>query len=264
MARPTSNTVDYFPHVTHHGLMTLSTLESRFGNDGYACWFKLLESLGAAENHVLDFSDEAKFECFAGRVHVSCEFATEMLNLMAKLRAIDAELWNKSRIVWCQNFVDGIAQVYARRGRMVPIKPISEAETPISDSKTPVSEAETPQSKVKKTKEEYKIHTRKSGASVRDEDFERFWLEYPRKTGKAEAYKSWKRIVPDSDMVDMMIAAINKQWEDYYHKIELRFIPHPATWLNNERWNDDFSKHTKEKEEDRSWEQERKTEHWIL
>jgi hypothetical protein len=29
-------------------------IETKYGNDGYACWFKLLEQLGKANNHYLD------------------------------------------------------------------------------------------------------------------------------------------------------------------------------------------------------------------
>ena len=45
MARPRKQTVDYFPHYCKCG-RTIFILENRFGNDGYAFWFKLLEILG--------------------------------------------------------------------------------------------------------------------------------------------------------------------------------------------------------------------------
>jgi hypothetical protein len=33
-------------------------IEEKFGNDGYATWFKLLEQLGNQKNHYIDFSDD--------------------------------------------------------------------------------------------------------------------------------------------------------------------------------------------------------------
>lgn len=45
MARPKKQTVDYFPHFVKGG-RTIFILENKFGNDGYAFWFKLLEILG--------------------------------------------------------------------------------------------------------------------------------------------------------------------------------------------------------------------------
>ena len=49
MARPAKVKVDYFPHVTHTG-KTIAILEARWGNDGDAFWFKLLELLGDSED----------------------------------------------------------------------------------------------------------------------------------------------------------------------------------------------------------------------
>lgn len=55
MARPTKETVDYFPHFVKCG-RTIFILESKYGNDGYAFWFKLLEILGDTEGHYYDCS----------------------------------------------------------------------------------------------------------------------------------------------------------------------------------------------------------------
>jgi len=48
MARPNKQGVDYFPHFVNHG-KTMFILEEKFGNNGYAFWFKLLELLGKEE-----------------------------------------------------------------------------------------------------------------------------------------------------------------------------------------------------------------------
>jgi hypothetical protein len=45
MARPSKQTVDYFPHYVHHG-KTMFILEARWGNDGYAGIYKVMEILG--------------------------------------------------------------------------------------------------------------------------------------------------------------------------------------------------------------------------
>ena len=61
MARPMKRTVEYFPHrVEHH--KTMFIIEERYGNDGYALWFKLLERLGATDGHCLDLNDATELE----------------------------------------------------------------------------------------------------------------------------------------------------------------------------------------------------------
>lgn len=61
MAREQRRDVDYFPHDCTHG-RKMHIIESKYGNDGYATWFKLLEELGKANNHYIDISDEMTFE----------------------------------------------------------------------------------------------------------------------------------------------------------------------------------------------------------
>lgn len=113
MARPIRAVVDYFPHYVNHG-KTLYTVESKYGNDGYAFWFKLLELLGATENHFIDCRQVSTWEFLLAKTHFSEDSAIEILNLLAKLGAIDAELWGY-RIIWSANFIENIADAYKRR-----------------------------------------------------------------------------------------------------------------------------------------------------
>ena len=107
VARPKKQTVDYFPHCCNHK-KTMFVLEQRYGNDGYAFWFKLLEMLGSAEGHALDINDLATWEFLQAKTKLSDSFCIEILELLVKLGAIDSELWGK-KVIWCQNFVDGIS-----------------------------------------------------------------------------------------------------------------------------------------------------------
>ena len=48
MGRRKLNSVEYFPHDVKGG-KTLFILESRYGNTGYAFWFKTLEILASSD-----------------------------------------------------------------------------------------------------------------------------------------------------------------------------------------------------------------------
>ncbi len=150
MARPKKQTVDYFPHHCNHK-KTMFIIEQRYGNDGYAFWFKLLELLGATEGHYLNLSDETNWEFLQAKTRLSAVICAEILDLLAKLSAIDPSLWEE-RVVWCQKFVDGIADVYKNRRITMPVKPESggfhNQKTRLAD----VSTGENPQSKVKESK----------------------------------------------------------------------------------------------------------------
>jgi hypothetical protein len=70
--------------------------------------------------------------------------------------------------------------------------------------------------------------------------FDSFWEIYPRKTGKKKALASWMKIAPDEQLTETICTAIEKQKKsDQWTRDGGQFIPHPATWLNGERWNDE-------------------------
>lgn len=73
-----------------------------------------------------------------------------------------------------------------------------------------------------------------------DAKFEIFWKSYPRKVGKGAAQKCFERLKPDDMLFARMLKAVDTaraspQWT----KDGGQFIPNPATWLNQRRWEDE-------------------------
>jgi hypothetical protein len=69
--------------------------------------------------------------------------------------------------------------------------------------------------------------------------FEEFWQVYPKKTAKAQAEKSFNKLNPDRELLDKILKAIEQQKKSkQWLKDEGQFIPMPATWLNQRRWED--------------------------
>ena len=76
-----------------------------------------------------------------------------------------------------------------------------------------------------------------------DAAFERFWAAYPRKTDKQDAKKAFFRLKPDEGLMQIMLAAIEKQKKSAQWAEEGgRFVPHASTWLNGCRWEDELPK----------------------
>lgn len=67
--------------------------------------------------------------------------------------------------------------------------------------------------------------------------FGRFWIVYPRKIAKPAAAKAWKQAVCRADPEAIIAAA--KEFSATPKGQAGEYCPHPATWLNQERWNDD-------------------------
>lgn len=68
-----------------------------------------------------------------------------------------------------------------------------------------------------------------------------FWKLYPRKVGKAAAEKKFATKCKDQETFERIIASVGDQIAHAWNLAEMNFIPHAATWLNQERWNDEVS-----------------------
>jgi len=68
-------------------------------------------------------------------------------------------------------------------------------------------------------------------------DFDLFWNHYPKKTGKEAARKSFNKIRPNIEVV-LKSLEWQKKSEQWF-KNGGQFIPNPATWINQHRWNDE-------------------------
>jgi hypothetical protein len=70
-----------------------------------------------------------------------------------------------------------------------------------------------------------------------EQQFDTFWSLYPRKVGKGAARTAFHRKGKTHEIREAIIHGLRKQVPAMREK-ELEYIPHPATWLNQERWTD--------------------------
>ena len=66
--------------------------------------------------------------------------------------------------------------------------------------------------------------------------FDQWWDKYPRKTSKPTAKKAYRKALDKTDGAKLLAAAI--AYRDDPNRVQA-FTKHPATWLNQECWNDD-------------------------
>jgi len=114
MSRGPRHDVDYFPHECIHG-RKMHIIETKYGNDGYAIWFKLLEQLGMANYHYLDVSDEMNLMFLVSTFKVDEEKALSVLDTLSKLGAIDKFLYEEHQIIYSQKFVESVKDAYRKR-----------------------------------------------------------------------------------------------------------------------------------------------------
>jgi len=77
-------------------------------------------------------------------------------------------------------------------------------------------------------------------ANELDTEFETFWKEYPKRKGKDAAKKAFEKVRGQGVELEVLLSAVRLQKDsDQWVKDGGQFIPYPATWLNQGRWQDD-------------------------
>ena len=68
-------------------------------------------------------------------------------------------------------------------------------------------------------------------------EFDEFWKTYPRKIAKDEATKAWAKAIKLADAETIIAGA--ERYATAKATTEARYIKHPASWLNQKRWDDE-------------------------
>jgi hypothetical protein len=87
---------------------------------------------------------------------------------------------------------------------------------------------------------EPEVKTRIEPVVQKDPLFIEFWKAYPRKTNKDFAEKVFAKLKVDEALLTKMITAIYVQNKSVWKDKEQQYIPHPSTWLNGKRWEDEI------------------------
>jgi hypothetical protein len=90
------------------------------------------------------------------------------------------------------------------------------------------TDTETEQIQIKKTN--------KKSRSAGFAEFDRFWSCYPKRVGRGSAEKAWQKALSIASADEIISVVEVYPWGD-----DKQFIPHPATWLNQKRWQDDLT-----------------------
>jgi len=229
MARPERNNVDYFPFYCEEG-KKMYYLEEQYGNDGFATFVKILRELAKTDFHYLDLSKKTTLMFLSAKCKVGTNILESIINDLVDLEKFDSVLWNENKVIWCQDFIDGIQDAYSKRknkcitydGLLLRLQGLG-VRKPI---KCTLIDHINTQSKVEYTK------TKES----KEEDFNFFWSLYPKKVAKSKCEKKFNSLTDkDKEKIKLTLESFlnYKPFADYNH-------PNPMTYLNQERWNDEI------------------------
>ena len=91
-----------------------------------------------------------------------------------------------------------------------------------------------------KTEDRKQKTEKKKDLCPNSSDFDVFWNSYPKKVGKKKALQSWTK-AKDRPSIEIVLKSLEAQKKsDQWSKDGGQYIPHPATWLNQGRWDDEI------------------------
>ena len=125
----------------------------------------------------------------------------------------------------------------AQNGSLGGSKPKANASKPQANDKQTASKSKNKDKTEDKTEEK-----EEEKEELKDEcqaAFDRFWDAYPRKVKKPEARAAFQSV---SVSLDVLLQALTRQKAtSQWQEEDGRFVPYPASWLKNRRWEDDIS-----------------------
>lgn len=225
-------------------------IERKFGEAGYARAFKLLEIVSERGGTGKDFSPRLDLNL----PHIDLSFIADQLEIrpsstkitldhFAKCNFIDPDAWRQN-VIYIPQMIEYIDEwTRKRQSRNSGATPESvRSNSPQTQSKNTDTDTDTeeeqPPTPLKRGVEGSPL---KGGVC----SFEEFWSVYPRRAGKKKAERAWKKI--RAEEVPTIVASI-EAWKktQQWRKEGGRFIPHPATFLNGRRWEDEVPPERKE------------------
>jgi hypothetical protein len=91
----------------------------------------------------------------------------------------------------------------------------------------------------KRPASDHKQERKKGNKELYTPNFLKFWEAYPKKEAKGKAFEAYKKIKEPKPSLKTILDTIEQQkkldgWQDK------QYIPQPATWLNQRRWEDEI------------------------
>lgn len=211
----------------------------------FALWVYLLLNATHTEYPVLFGGKKIMLQpgqLITGRIALSNELKisqSKVVRILNKLKIeqqIEQQTSNKNSLITLKNWSE-----YQQIGQ--------QSEQQADNNRTTSGQQSDTNKNVKNNKniKNVKNNTNMAGE---DTDFDQFWKAYPKKSGKEAARVSFAKKTKGVSL-DIILGAIEKQKRSVqWTKDNGQYIPNPATWLNQGRWEDELPMVDKAKSRD--------------
>jgi hypothetical protein len=200
---------------------------------GYGVYWMLIEKLAESSEGRIRLAD---IEDIAFELHLESEWITDVIKSYDLFNFNDTFFWSNRLLSDLKTRQEKSKQaILANKIRW------DKKANPIqTDTERSPDGIQGKEKKGKEKKEKDKKYTNPDGLKV--ELFNSFWKAYPKKVARQACEKKFYQVIEklNTSIVPKILEAIEKQkLTDQWQKDGGKFIPHPATWLNQGRWEDE-------------------------
>ena len=207
---------DYFSHdynARHDP--KLIKLRMALGQEGIGIFWCLIEMMYEQSGYLL----HSQYDIYSDELRISTDVLRKVVEEFNLFESDKIGFWNES----CRKRLELRKSKSEQARNAVNTRHLYGRNTDVIRQIAGTSTIK--ESKVKKRKDIY------------SKEFEQFWSTYPKKESKATAAVSFNKIPPDT--LPAIIAALSWQCKlDQWKKDGGQFVPMPATYLNQRRWED--------------------------
>jgi hypothetical protein len=231
--------VEWFPHPVAHG-RKMGLLERKYGNDGYAVWFKILEEIGGSEILAIALRDDVQVELYASRCLVEPDLFMQIVSDLIRWDEFDSSLWETHRVLYSHKLIKSVSEVYRKRKTAPPsVSDILAQFEPITWPKTTTPEAP-PRHDRRPPPAARPVHPAQTGGAAQVRSYEDLMrlpvldaaqaLTGDTTTRALNTWRKYLRILSDEDPArgERMF---RDQLTQLYGEIKLGEIRHPAAML---------------------------------
>jgi len=230
--------VKWFKHDSTASLdAKLARVRLKYGMEGYGLYWFCLESIARnVETHNLSFELEEDAELLSTATNIHYERVQEMMTYMCNLGLFE----NCEGRITCLKMATRTDEYTQKLLRNITSVPTVSRHTP---DKVPPIRTD------KKRREEKRLDKNKPTPSkdvavveAFNPGFEEFYVTYPKKVGKDDALKAWKKLDPSPSLVNQIFTDIRKRIDcgAWCTGAGKAYIPGPATYLNKKKWTDEI------------------------
>lgn len=222
------------PHMTSIGAMraTLGGLADELGWELKA----FREAFGEAfEKGMVKHDPKASFLALPNFLKYNAPESPNVVKAWVSASDLLPECDLKEEVIqWVKDFVEGLPEAFAKALPKDFAKGMPNQE---QEQEQYLNQEQEQTYLVRKVKKTSRIGPSDPNLSPK---FFEFWELYPRKEQRAKAAIAYAKLAPSQELHQTILDALGKQRETAKWKFEPQFIPHPTTWLNGKRWEDDI------------------------